>query len=845
MGFRNRLVGLFRVAMLLSILGSLLMPLAQVSAAAAIGSDETSDVRVEGPADLDWVIQNPGGDYGYAVGTAGDVNGDGYADVIIGAPMVNPQTAVGQAFVYHGSATGLKTTPAWSVTGAIHTSLGWSVGTAGDVNGDGYDDVIVGEPHFTTAAGLVDAGRVSIFLGSALGLASSPARVIEGSVANAGFGLSVGTAGDVNNDGFSDVIVGAPLANGGTASVYHGSASGIGATHAWRIQGAAGTDLGDAVGTAGDVNGDYYDDVIIGVASAGEVRVYHGSASGLGVTPAWTVEDYAEGFGDAVGTAGDVNGDGYADVIIGAPYFSPSDYGDSTPGQSLEGRASVYLGSALGLGSTAAWAGEGNLENVQFGRSVGTAGDADGDGFADIVVGAPFVESEVGVGRVFVYRGSATGLGAAPAWSAEGPEGAQFGHAVGTAGDVNNDGLADVIVGAPWMSWAHVYQPFSQSGTNKVPHTLYGSVLINRVAPPAGSVLTVWAGSVQVGRATITSLGGVSRYTVEALWDNPDTPAVDGVTVNGQELRFKVGERMTDALAYWSEGANTELNIVDGEASSLIAVRKMTSGVPWLYLYNSPYEFWSPVVSQGSNKTPIPGGDVRWMFGLDHDGDGTSGIAAVKVVGGVPYLYIYSQPTSWEGASSAVAANHLPIPAGTVRFMFNVDYNGDGKEEIGVVKVVGGVPYLYIYSAPSGMWTPVSTVAANHLPIPGGNVLWMFGMDYNGDGKDEIACVKLLSDGARYLYIYSAPSGMWTPVSTVAANFLPIPGGNVQHIFAVDYDGDGKDEIGVIKVVDGSRYLYIYTAPSGMWTPVARVAANYSPIAAGDLLNIFSVKRAP
>ena len=103
MGFRNRLVGLFRVAMLLSILGSLLMPLAQVSAAAAIGSDETSDVRVEGPADLDWVIQNPGGDYGYAVGTAGDVNGDGYADVIIGAPMVNPQTAVGQAqMVGHG-----------------------------------------------------------------------------------------------------------------------------------------------------------------------------------------------------------------------------------------------------------------------------------------------------------------------------------------------------------------------------------------------------------------------------------------------------------------------------------------------------------------------------------------------------------------------------------------------------------------------------------------------------------------------------------------------------------------------------------------------------------------------
>ncbi len=381
---------------------------------------------------------------------------------------------------------------------------------------------------------------------------------------------------------------------------------------------------------------------------------------------------------------------------------------------------------------------------------------------------------------------------------------------------------------------------------------LSGNQLGGTIPAELGGLAHLWQLDLSINQLVGTvppELGGLA-----ALWS---------LKVSTNQLYGRLPDSLTglDLVAFWFDETGLcepgdpafqawlssipDLQRTDVCNPSLIAVRKTTSGVPWLYLYNAPSGFWSPVVSMGSNKTPIPGGDVRWMFGLDHDGDGTSGIAAVKVVGGVPYLYIYSQPTSWEGASSAVAANHLPIPAGTIRFMFSVDHNGDGKEEIGVVKVVGGVPYLYIYSAPSGMWTPVSTVAANHLPIPGGNVLWMFGMDYNGDGKDEIACVKLLSDGARYLYIYSAPSGMWTPVSTVAANFLPIPGGNVQHIFAVDYDGDGKDEIGVIKVVDGSRYLYIYTAPSGMWTPVARVAANYSPIAAGDLLNIFGVKRAP
>jgi hypothetical protein len=398
-----------------------------------------------------WAVESDqqSAQFGWAVSTAGDVNGDGYADVIVGAPYYdNGQDGEGRAFVYHGSSSGVSTTPTWSAEGnQTYAIYGTSVETAGDVNGDGYSDIVVGAPHYDN--GQEAEGRAYVYLGSAAGVAASPSWLMEGDLDFADFGRSVATAGDVNGDGYADVIVGATeFENGegfeGGAFVYHGSASGLSQTASWSAEGnQLGASFGFSVSTAGDVNSDGYDDVIVGAyafdndqQNEGKAFVYHGGATGLSLSPAWTGEGdkVGAGFGRSVDTAGDVNGDGYADVIVGAWQY------DNV--ETNVGRAYVYHGSSSGLSSFEAWTTEGVLQSAHYGFSVSTAGDVNGDGYADVIVGDQDAFA-------YVYHGSAAGLPTSPNWSVLCDEIAAHGDCtVGNAGDVNGDGYADVIVGS-------------------------------------------------------------------------------------------------------------------------------------------------------------------------------------------------------------------------------------------------------------------------------------------------------------------------------------------------------------------------------------------------------------
>jgi len=237
-----------------------------------------------------------------------DVNADGYDDLVVGALNADPggQDNAGSVSVFHGSARGISATPTRVIEGIVAGDVfGVAVGCAGDLNGDGYADLAVGA-SLANRGGRVETGTVSVYHGSPSGIVATRARVLEGTVERDYYGSSVARAGDVNGDGYGDIVVGAPLADpggrdaAGSASVFHGSAVGVAAGAAdRRLEGVEeGDEHGRSVGSAGDVDGDGYGDVVVGApladpggrTGAGSVWVFQGSASGVPATANTTLE---------------------------------------------------------------------------------------------------------------------------------------------------------------------------------------------------------------------------------------------------------------------------------------------------------------------------------------------------------------------------------------------------------------------------------------------------------------------------------------------------------------------------------------------------------------------------
>jgi len=480
----------------------------------------------------DWIAEGDqaGANLGTAASSAGDVNGDGFDDLLVGAPLYdNDQANEGIALLYYGSASGLSPTPSWvAESNQAYSQFGSAVDCAGDVNGDGFDDMIVAAVDYDN--GQSDEGAVFVYYGSASGPSATPDWMGEGNQSQCEYGRSVGTAGDINGDGYSDIIVGARYydngqSNEGKVYVYYGSAEGLSTVPNWTVEGnQSGAGLGIGVGTAGDVNGDGYADVVMGAhlydngqADEGAAFLYLGAAMGLGETPDWTAEGNQAGawFGRWVSTAGDVNGDGYSDLVVAAYLYDN--------GQTDEGQAYVYLGSPTGLSSSPDWGVESDQAHAHLGSRLSTAGDVNGDGYDDVIINAYLYDNgQTNEGMALVYRGSASGLSLTPDWTTESDQAnAGLGIAVDTAGDVNGDGFADLVVGA------HHYD---NGQTDEGQVYLYYSG--GGACDPVHNLTFSWAPlSPQVGEDVLFTATAEGTPPIEFQWQFGDGAVGSGETV--------------------------------------------------------------------------------------------------------------------------------------------------------------------------------------------------------------------------------------------------------------------------------------------------------------------------
>jgi hypothetical protein len=419
---------------------------------------------------------------GWSVASGGDVNNDGFDDILIGADNDEEGgSGAGQTYLILGKAgglamdTGVEEAATASFLGeSPGDGAGRSVAFAGDVNDDGFDDILIGANRRAESA-----GETYLILGKASGWAMNTSLAnadasFAGEVAGDWSGVWVSSAGDVDDDGFGDFLIGAYLndefdINAGQTYLVLGKTSGwamdtsLANVDASFVGETSGDGSGKAVACAGDVNDDGFDDFLIGatgrLSSRGETYLILGRASG------WTMdtslasagasfvgETSGDGSGRAVAGAGDVNGDGFDDILIGAD--------ENDGGGDRAGKAYLVLGEATGWsmdsllsGADASFIAEDAGDHA--GGAVASAGDVDRDGLDEILIGATWRGQWQG--ETYLIQGREAGwaldtnLATADA-SFVGEDTYDYAGFILASGDVNGDGYSDLLISAAYDS---------------------------------------------------------------------------------------------------------------------------------------------------------------------------------------------------------------------------------------------------------------------------------------------------------------------------------------------------------------------------------------------------------
>jgi hypothetical protein len=438
-----------------------------------------------------------GGQSGYSVSAAGDINGDGVSDLLIGALYYANNT--GRSYVVFGGSgvggsglvalSGLNGSNGFKLDGeAPNDYSGGSVSAAGDINGDGVSDLLIGAVGHASNTGrsyVVFGGPEVGGLGlvELSGLNGSNGFKLDGEVANDQSGYSVSAAGDINGDDLSDLLIGAVghASYAGRSYVVFGgpgvggsglvALSGLNGSTGFKLDGEAASRSGYSVSAAGDINDDGVSDLLMGApyyaSQTGRSYVVYGgpsvgssgpiALSGLNGGIGFKLDGEALGdySGYSVNAAGDINGDGISDLLIGAPGHA-----------SVTGRSYVVFGGS-GVGSSGLMALSGLNGSTGFkldgeassrsGNSVSAAGDINGDGVSDLLIGASYYASKTGRSYVVFGRpgvGSSglialSGLDGGTGFKLDGEaSGDQSGWSVSAVEDINGDGVSDLLIGA-------------------------------------------------------------------------------------------------------------------------------------------------------------------------------------------------------------------------------------------------------------------------------------------------------------------------------------------------------------------------------------------------------------
>lgn len=454
------------------------------------GKDDNCDGTIDGDISLNnhtviFTGDLKNGRLGYSVAGLGDVNGDGFGDLGIGAPQ---RDTLGQnrgsAFLVLGRSSGWSNQTITSVGLALdddtaESKAGWAVAAAGDVDRDGKDDFIVGAPYRTVnPGGLSNAGRMYLLYGrtswSNGALPSLAEAVAEGIQSNVLLGYSLTGGGDLNGDGFDDLGLGGPWPTGtarGYLMVLPGKSTRYSRTIAvsdlFKVDGGNGDALGTAMALMPDANGDGLADML--VAGYGSITTPPNQKTNPGVTYflpgsskftptqstsleglgaiAWRGDTNDELIGYSVANAGDVNGDGLSDFLIGRGLQSTT----------TQGQAYLVLGGIIPPAGNPQSAADAWFLGDSYGCpcSVAGVGDINGDTFDDVAIGV--TKSDMGgtdSGAVYLFYGAETGFAGALDLNAAdvvfyGSAGEQAGIGLGGGVDVNKDGFDDLVIGSP------------------------------------------------------------------------------------------------------------------------------------------------------------------------------------------------------------------------------------------------------------------------------------------------------------------------------------------------------------------------------------------------------------